>query len=115
MPLSDSLPFGPLTERTIHLCIDMQNLFAKDTDWHTPWMERVLPSVERIAARHPDRTIFTRFVPPENPDRMPGSWQRYYERWRNFTAERIDPRLVDLVSSLAALVPPATVLDKHVY
>ncbi|HEY0524914.1 MAG TPA: cysteine hydrolase [Stellaceae bacterium] len=115
MPLSKPLPFGPLTDRTVHLCIDMQNLFAGDTPWHTPWMERVLPVVERIAAHHPSRTIFTRFVPPKSPERMPGSWRRYYDRWRDLTAERIDPRLVDLLPSLAALVPPAEVLDKYVY
>ena len=37
------LPHGPLPERTIHLCVDMQNIFAEDTPWQTPWMKRVLP------------------------------------------------------------------------
>jgi hypothetical protein len=32
------LPFGPLTDRTIRICVDMQNLFAEGTPWHTPWM-----------------------------------------------------------------------------
>jgi len=30
--------------RAAHLCIDMQNIFAKDGLWATPWMERVLPT-----------------------------------------------------------------------
>ncbi|HJU16453.1 MAG TPA: cysteine hydrolase [Stellaceae bacterium] len=110
-----TLSFGPLGERTVHLCIDMQNLFARDTPWHTPWMARVLPVVTRIAERHPERTVFTRFIPPERPDRMPGSWRRYYERWRDLTRERLDPGLLDLVPPLAALAPPAAVVDKHVY
>jgi len=42
MALGRSLRFGPLGGRTVHLCIDMQNLFAEDTPWHTPWMKRVL-------------------------------------------------------------------------
>ena len=46
---SDTLRFGQLTDRTAHLCIDMQNLFAERTPWHTPWMTRVLPVVLRIA------------------------------------------------------------------
>jgi nicotinamidase-related amidase len=46
---------------------------------------------------------------------MPGSWRRYYERWRGLTLERIDPRLIELVPPLAALVPPAEVIDKRVY
>src|SRR5581483_3941113 len=32
-----------------------------------------------------------------------------------FTLERLDPALVELAPALAALVPPATVLDKPVY
>jgi nicotinamidase-related amidase len=109
------LPYGKLTQRTVHLCVDMQNLFAEETPWHTPWMGRVLPVVRRIAERHAERTIFTRFVPPHRAKEMPGSWRRYYERWRELTLERIDPRLIDLVPPLAALAPPAAVVDKHVY
>ena len=93
----------------------MQNLFAEATPWHTPWMARVLPVVGRIAARHPARTVFTRFLPPETPDQMPGSWRRYYQRWRDLTLERIYPRLLDLVPPLAALAPPAEIVDKRFY
>jgi hypothetical protein len=39
----ESLPYGRLTRSCAHLCIDMQNLFPERTDWHTPWMARVLP------------------------------------------------------------------------
>ena len=115
MDPTDLLPYGPLTERTVHLCVDMQNLFAEDTPWRTPWIDRVLPVVHRIAARHPARTVFTRFVPPRRGDAMPGAWQRYYARWAALTGERIDPRLIELVPPLAALVPPAAVVDKRVY
>src|SRR3954468_8111729 len=107
MSQSDLLSYGPLTSRTVHLCVDMQNLFAEDTPWHTPWMARVLPVVERIAARHAERTVFTRFIPPAEGEPMPGSWRRYYERWRTVTRDRLDPRLLDLLPPLAALVPPA--------
>ena len=57
---------GPLGDSCAHLCVDMQNLFV-NTEWHTPWMERVLPVVERIARAKPDKTIFTRFIPAERP------------------------------------------------
>jgi nicotinamidase-related amidase len=93
----------------------MQNLFAADTPWHTPWMARVLPIVTRIAARHPSRTIFTRFIPPQRPDQMPGSWRRYYEHWQDLTLDRVDPQLIELVPSLMALVPPAEMIDKRAY
>jgi hypothetical protein len=29
----------------------MQTLFAERTDWHVPWLERVLPAVMRLAER----------------------------------------------------------------
>jgi nicotinamidase-related amidase len=113
--MSDGLSYGPLGPRTAHLCVDMQTLFAERTDWHLPWMERVLPAVARIAGAQPERTIFTRFVPPDRPEDMPGSWRRYYERWRHMTKEKLDPSMIELVPELAALVPPATVVDKHHY
>jgi hypothetical protein len=53
---------------------DMQNLFASETPWHTPWMERAVPVVVRIVELCPSRTVFTRFIPPHRPDQMPGSW-----------------------------------------
>jgi nicotinamidase-related amidase len=105
----------PLTSRTVHLCIDMQNLFAPGGPWPTPWMERVLPIVVEIAARFPERTVFTRFITPKRPEDMPGTWQRYYTRWRETTRERIDPALLALLPPLAKLAPPAAVIDKTRY
>jgi len=70
------LPF-PLTERGVHLCVDMQRMFAEPTEWHTPWMERVLPKVIAVVEVDPARTIFTRFIPPRSPDDISGAWRRY--------------------------------------
>lgn len=110
-----SLQFGPLTPRSMHLCIDMQNLFAEDTEWHTPWMKRVLPVVEEIARHHAERTVFTRFIPARTPEDASGSWRRYYERWPQMTLAQIERGLLELIPSLARLVPPAAVIDKRVY
>lgn len=104
-----------LTPRSLHLCIDMQRLFAEGGVWPTPWMERVLPRVVALAERHPERTLFTRFIPPRRPEDRPGQWQAYYRRWREATLERLDPAQLALLPPLAALVPPAVVLDKPVY
>lgn len=112
--MSDSLR-EPLTPRSVHLCVDMQRLFAAEGPWPTPWMERVLPNVLRIAERFPERTVFTRFMTPPRPDTMPGTWRRYYAKWRNTTRERLDPSLLELVPPLAKLAPPATVIDKTRY
>jgi nicotinamidase-related amidase len=115
MAASSPLRFGPLGARTVHLCIDMQRLFAEDTPWHTPWMNRVLPVVAQIAERHAARTIFTRFIPARHPDELPGSWRRFYRRWEDLTLERLDPHLLELPPPLARLVPPAVAIDKRVY
>ena len=111
----DSLIWGRLDPRTIHLCVDMQNMFAEDTPWHTPWMTRVLPRVTALVERHAERTIFTRFMPPQEPSEVSGSWRRYFDRWQEMTRSRIDPRLLELVEPLRRFVPPATVLDKPFY
>ncbi|MCP8884675.1 cysteine hydrolase [Devosia sp. XJ19-1] len=98
-----------------HICVDMQNLFAFDTPWHAPWLGRVLPAIEEVAARFADRTIFTRFVPPRVIEAAVGHWKDYYALWPDMVGERLTPDLIDLVPSLRRLVPPAEVLDKPVY
>jgi nicotinamidase-related amidase len=105
----------PLTSATVHLCIDMQHIFSSEGPWATPWMEKVLPVVVEIASRFPDRTAFTRFITPGKPDDMPGMWKRYYEKWRDTTRDRLDPRMLELLPPLARLTPPAVVIDKTRY
>ena len=115
MPENDGLHHGPLGPNCLHVCVDMQRLFAEDTDWHTPWMERVLPVVRRIAEAHAPRTIFTRFIPAERPGEGSGTWKRYYERWASMTIAALGRERVALMPVLDALVPPAEVVDKRVY
>ena len=98
-----------------HLCIDMQRLFSAEGPWPTPWMERVLPNVVKLVERCPERTLFTRFLPPEKPEDAPGRWRAYYDKWPNATRKRLDPELVNLLPALGRFVPPASVFDKPVY
>ncbi|MCW1407446.1 cysteine hydrolase [Rhizobium sp. 1AS11] len=99
----------------IHLCIDMQRMFAENTPWHVPWMKEVSPQIQEISQRYPQRTVFTRFVPPKRAEDMHGMWRSYYEKWDTMTLERLGPDMVDLVPSLKALVPPARIFDKMTY
>src|SRR3546814_15010320 len=78
-------------------------------------MGRVLPNVVRIVAAHPERTVFTRFVPAERPGEGPGTWSRYYERWASMTIERTGRDMVALVPELAGFVPPAAIVDNRIY
>lgn len=105
MPLKDA----------VHLCIDMQRIFSKGGIWETPWMERVLPVVVEIAARHKERTVFTRFITPQSAAQRPGQWQQYYRRWKAATLEHLQPHQLDLVPALARFAPPAHVIDKPAY
>jgi len=102
-------------QRAVHLSVDMQRLFAPGAPWPTPWLPKVLPMIEAIAVRHAARTVFTRFIPPERPEDLPGRWRDYYREWREVTGEYLDPALLDLMPPLAALAPPAAVVDKPVY
>jgi nicotinamidase-related amidase len=113
--MADHLLPAPLTERTVHLCIDMQRIFSSEGPWATPWMGKVLPVIVAIAERFPERTVFTRFITPQTPADMPGMWRCYYEHWLDATRARLDPRMLELVPPLARLVPPATVIDKSRY
>lgn len=111
----DGLRHGPLGDAVLHLCIDMQELFARETPWHVPWAHRTAPSIRRVVRHRPERTAFTRFLPPEKPEDMPGAWRRFYTRWAEMTRGAIDPILLELVPMLAEFVPPALVFDKHGY
>src|SRR3712207_6067520 len=97
---------APLTQRTLHLCVDMQNIFGPGGPWEAPWLVRVLPAVQALAERFPERTIFTRFMTPESADDLPGTWRRYYTKWESTTRPNIDPALLELVPPLQRLVPP---------
>lgn len=113
--MDEGFRHGPLGPRCVHVCVDMQRLFAEKTDWETPWMDRVLPRTERLVAACPERTVFTRFVPAARPGEGRGTWKRYYESWPSMTVERLGEGMVDLVPRLARFVPPARVVDKSVY
>jgi nicotinamidase-related amidase len=99
----------------VHLCIDMQNLFAPHGPWATPWMEKVLPSIVRLAEHAPERTVFMRFIPPASPLEAVGMWREYYRKWDNVTRDRLSPEMLDLVPELQKFAPPASVIDRMVY
>jgi nicotinamidase-related amidase len=103
-------------QAAVHLAIDMQRLFGETgSPWCVPWFARVLPRVAELALRHPERTVFTRFIPPHHPEDMPGAWAEYYRRWRAMTRRNLDERLLELPPPLQGLVPPAHLCDKAVY
>ena len=99
----------------LHVCVDMQRLFAEATEWHAPWLLKILPAIEAIVDRHPASTLFTRFIPPPSPEAAVGAWRSYYRKWTAMTGDRLDAGLLDVVPSLARYAPPARIVDKQVY
>lgn len=104
-----------LARPTVHLCVDVQNLFGPGGPWQVPWLARVLPAMEHLARHAPGATLFTRFIPPAAPEHAPGAWREYFAAWPQVTGGHLDPALLELVPPLARLVPPAGVLDKPGY
>jgi nicotinamidase-related amidase len=115
MSKSNALRHGPPGDSTVHLCVDMQRMFAEGTEWKMPWLERVLPNIVSITALHPERTIFTRFVPAQHSGQGVGMWRHYYERWASMTIDELGADMIDVVPELARFAPPARFFDKHVY
>jgi nicotinamidase-related amidase len=112
---ANALSHGRLGAGAAHLCVDMQTVFAERTDWHVPWMERVLPRVLQLACAKANVTVFTRFVPPLRPEECSGAWRRYFTRWRHLTREQMHPELIALLPPLRELVPPGEIIDKQAY
>lgn len=102
-------------ENAVHLCVDMQLIFAKGGLWETPWMERVLPTIAAIAGLYQQRTVFTRFITPRSPEEAPGQWRAYYERWKLATRASLGGQQLELVPELVRYAPPATIIDKPAY
>jgi nicotinamidase-related amidase len=111
----EGLRFGAIGKRAVHACIDMQRLFAEETEWASPVVHDITPKVGRICAHAPHLTLFTRFLTPPRAEDAHGQWQIYYRHWKSVLASNIDADLLDLVLPLRRFVPPARVIDKYVH
>ncbi|MDO9383559.1 MAG: isochorismatase family cysteine hydrolase [Hyphomicrobiaceae bacterium] len=112
---NEQLKHGPVGENAVHMCVDMQRMFAESTVWKVPWLEKVLPQAIAIVEACPERTIFTRFIPAKEPGHGVGMWKHYYNRWACMTIAELGPELLEIVPSLARFIPPAKTFDKNVY
>jgi nicotinamidase-related amidase len=113
--LDNQLKYGDLKESCVHLCIDMQRVFAEPTPWQVEWLPRILPNCCQITALHPERTFFTRFITAREAGMGQGVWKRYYQYWESMTIDRLGADMLDLVPDLQRFTPPAQIIDKHIY
>lgn len=106
---------APFSNRTLHVVIDMQRLFAEETAWHTPAIDGILPNVLALCEARPADTVFARFVVPQNAESAKGRWQSYYRRWSTVTLDHLDAGMLDLMTPLAAIARPGSIVDKETY
>jgi nicotinamidase-related amidase len=111
----EGLRFGPIGKRAVHACIDMQRLFAEESEWASPVVYEIAPRLSRIVAHAPQLTLFTRFLTPERAEEAKGQWQIYYRHWKSVLRNSVDADLLDLIPPLRRFVPPARVIDKYVH
>ena len=114
MTVADS-QLRSLGRRTLHLVVDMQRVFAEDTDWRVPTIAAVIQPILALVRAHPGQTVFTRFMTPSTVDSATGDWQRFYSRWRSVVRDRMDAAMFDLMEPFAPFVPPAEVCDKMTF
>ncbi|MER5448601.1 isochorismatase family protein [Streptomyces sp. NPDC002764] len=82
--------------------IDMQRVFAEpDSPWAAPRYAEAAAGVRRLLPAHRDRTVFTRFVAPAEPE---GAWRAYYDQWP-FARQPADAPLWELTDEFAGLAP----------
>lgn len=113
--MADGIRFGPIGVSARHLCVDMQRLFLPGSPWAVPDLKRIVPPIIRLAEHQPQRTLFTRFIPPQKIDEAQGSWARLYEKWPGVLRSNLDEDALELLPELAGHAPAERVIDKMVY
>ncbi|WP_416263624.1 cysteine hydrolase family protein [Curtobacterium flaccumfaciens pv. flaccumfaciens] len=68
--------------------IDMQQVFTGENPWAAPRYDHASAGIERLLPRFTGRTVFTRFVAPEQPA---GAWVPYYRDWPFALVPDTDP------------------------
>jgi nicotinamidase-related amidase len=107
------LRFGRVGPNALHLCVDMQRLFAEDSPWASPAVTLALPGAREIARRKPENTIFSRFLCPTEPLALQGQWLRFYADCPEML--HLDPRLFEVIPELASIGAGARTVSRHVF
>lgn len=109
---STGLHLGAIGSNAVHVAIDMQVYFARDSEWASPATQSIAPMVAKIAAHAPYRTVFTRFMVPNKAEDARGQWQHYYKQWASLLADRNEAAIYDLLPELLPFTSEAQVIDK---
>ncbi|WP_374384842.1 cysteine hydrolase family protein [Dongia sp.] len=104
----------PLSNRSQHIVVDMQEVFATNPQWGFAGIYSVVPAIARLATAKPAQTLWTRFISAHSADDAEGSWAALYRKWPGATLSAgaemaILPDLLKLVHA------PGNVFDKPTY
>jgi len=70
---------GGSSDDPLLVVVDMQRVFAElDSPWYLGGFHGLVEPIERLLLVFPERTVFSRFVVPEDPE---GGWLDYYRQW----------------------------------
>lgn len=68
--------------------VDMQQVFTGESPWASSGYRAASTAIERLLPRFVGRTVYTRFVAPEQPA---GAWADYYRDWPFALVPDADP------------------------
>ena len=109
------LKFGALGPKTLHLCIDMQLMFALETKWASEAIWRALPGILKVSSRYTSQTVFTRFICPRDLSETKGQWTRFYADAEGMLSNNLHPSMMELLPELLKFIPPARIVDRKVF
>ncbi len=104
---------APLSPHTKHIVIDLQRLFAEPHGWHVPSIADILPNVLTLCQTSAEKTLYSRFITPPNPQSATGRWQNLYEAYPEVTG--LNPAILDLIHPLNQIARPTQIFDKTTY
>ncbi len=102
-----------LSPYTKHIVIDLQRLFAEPHGWHVPSIAQILPNVLTLCQTTAEKTLYSRFITPPNPQAATGRWQNLYQAYREVTG--LNPTILDLIAPVAKIAQSSQIFDKTTY
>lgn len=108
----------PLTSRSLHVVIDMQEVFASNPQWGFAGIHDIVPAISKLAAAKPRQTLWTRFISAHSAEEAEGSWAALYRLWPGATLSAgaemsILPALLPLVANEQAVFDKPTYSGFH--
>ena len=113
--VKNSLRYGPVEKKALHVIVDMQTLFAAPGEFYCADIQDILPVILRLAQHKPAQTVFTRYIPREHPETITTQWEKEYLQWQATAFGSLPPSMFDLIDSLLPLSSSSHVIDKNTY